>query len=154
MRRRFFVLVTVVMVLVGMFPINSHAMERRSINDVILSENPDVPLSERELLIALLKVNVQKSESLEEWDFLHHDKEWLEKVQQDQSYPMEYILADMHTATNQLLLWQRLELQAYSFLDDESFEKVIAQSNKSYEIVYQIRKALSIPTEYLSITDF
>ena len=47
MRRRFFVLVTVVMVLVGMFPINSHAMERRPINDVILSENPDVPLSER-----------------------------------------------------------------------------------------------------------
>ncbi|MFR2533865.1 MAG: hypothetical protein ACLS95_01305 [Clostridia bacterium] len=145
----------VIMVLVmGTFPITSQAQERMPINDVILSDNPETALGERDLVSALLEVNIQKCKNLEQWDFLHHNQEWLEEVQSSTDYPVEELFEKMKLVTNQLLLWQRLELQSYTFLDDESLEMVVEESNQAYEIVYQIQRALGISAEYLSAEQF
>ena len=145
----------VIMVLVmGTFPITSQAQERMPINDVILSDNPETALGERELLIALLEVNIQKCENLQQWDFLHHNQEWLEEVRSSHDYPVEELFEKMKLVTNQLLLWQRLELSTYTFLDDESFEMVVEESNQASEIVYHVQRALGISAKYLSAEQF
>lgn len=100
MKKKICVLVVAVLMMVGSFSTVCSARERMPINDIVLSEDTTVPMEPRDMLIALLEVNIQKCEVLELPDFCYHNQQLLEEVENNLDYPAEQILEDMRKITD------------------------------------------------------
>ena len=147
------ILVTCLIASLLAFPITGNAMERRPINPLVLSEDPSVVPTERNLLLGLLQEDIKRYEL--EGDHTEREEElkqlWMEAHWQ--RLPDEEVLRQIPIIAEELLSWQKDEVSCYLGMDDESLQEVIEHSNRCYEGAYQVLRALGIPAEYLTLEE-